>query len=69
MAGLGLQLFSLLADRIRLSGRVWYQAKTSTFTVNGQFAGFVIIRYTPPASEICMCSLWKEFRGKRLGAL
>ena len=65
-----MQLFTLLMGRIRLPNRVWYRANASVLRVNGQFAGFVIMRHTTqPTSEIYMCALLREFRGKGLGEL
>lgn len=47
MAGLGIQLFSLLAKRIRLPDNVWYRAETMVLTLQGSYAGFLTLRDLP----------------------
>jgi len=69
MAGLGIQLFTLLLkSRIRLPNGVSYRATSKILLVNGLFAGFVILRQiSPEETEIYMCAVLKEYRGKGLG--
>lgn len=69
MAGLGVQLFTLLLKCIRLSDRICYPTHAHVLMIDGVFAGFIIIRHMPTESEIYMCSLLPEFRGKGFGRL
>jgi GNAT superfamily N-acetyltransferase len=69
MAGLGIQLFTLLLrSRIRPPNGVCYRATSKILVVDGLFAGFVILRQvSPEETEIYMCALLNEYRGKELG--
>jgi ribosomal protein S18 acetylase RimI-like enzyme len=67
MAGLGLQLFSLLAGRLRLPDGLWHRANASVLQVYGSFAGFVVLRQQPDEAEIYLCALLPQFRGQGLG--
>ena len=70
MAGLGIQLFTLLFGRIRLPDQRWYRARVRVLRVRGKFAGFIVIRHDAPAmpgTEIYMCAIAAEYRGKGLG--
>ena len=69
IAGLGIQLFALvLTSRIRLPDGISYRAASKVLIVDGRFAGFVILRQVSPAeTEIYMCALSDEYRGKGLG--
>lgn len=67
MAGLARQLFSLLVHRLRLPDHVRYRADAWVLTVNGQFAGFIILRHAGSDSEIYMCALLEEYRSQGLG--
>lgn len=68
MAGLGLQLFTLLLGWLRLPGGVWHRAHARVLVLHGQFAGFVILRKGPNgACEIYMCALLPALRGQGLG--
>lgn len=67
MAGLGLQLFCLLAGRIRLPDGVWYRARAYALQVDGAYAGFTIIRSAGTLCEIYMCAVADEYRGCGLG--
>ena len=69
IAGLGIQLFALvLTSRIKLPDGISYRAASKVLIVDGRFAGFVILRQVSPAgTEIYMCALSDEYRGRGLG--
>lgn len=70
MAGLGIQLFTLLLGRIRLPADGWYRATIKILRWQEQFAGFVIIRhaaYGPRTSELYMFAIAPEYRRNGLG--
>jgi RimJ/RimL family protein N-acetyltransferase len=70
MAGLGIQLFTLLFGCIRLPDRRWYRARARVLRVDGTFGGFIIFRHDAPAmhsTEIYMCAVTPAHREKGLG--
>lgn len=73
MAGLGIQLFSLLwFNRIKLPNDGWYRVTTRVLRVDGRFAGFIMIRHAAfgeKGSEIYMMAIEKEYRRQGLGEL
>jgi len=71
MAGLGIQLFSLWkSSEIKLPDRTEHRADMKVLRVGGDFAGFIVLRHEahrPAESEIYMCALENDFRGRGLG--
>lgn len=68
MAGLARQLFSLLIHRLKLPDNIVYRARALVLSVDGQFAGFIILRYAGSETEIYMCSVLEEYRHQGLGS-
>lgn len=71
--GLAIQLFSVwLFGKIRLPTETWHKATLQVIRHEGQFAGFILMRYLEPSGasrEIYMCALEAQYRGKGLGKL
>lgn len=68
MAGLGLQLFSLLLrKRIALPDGSTHRANTCVLLEGGRFAGFIILLDGGNSVQVYMCAVRKALCGKGLG--
>lgn len=71
MAGLAIQLFTLLAGWLRLPEDGWFRCTVHVLEHRGHFAGFAILRhgaYGPKGSELYMFAVAPEFQRHGLGS-